>query len=120
MAAIAAFALCRWLGKHAPQWLDVPPEGNSFVTMAQRGETKVDDLLYRATVRNLRANIARAGFTIVREDLAVSRLLVRNLPRAVERARPEASPRSRHLRHEHGVRAGKVEDLSMEIRRSAD
>jgi SAM-dependent methyltransferase len=79
----AAFALCRWLGKNAPQWLDVPPEGNSFVTIAQRGETKVDDLLYRATVRNLRANIAAAGFTIVREDLAVSRLLVRNLPRAV-------------------------------------
>ena len=76
----AAFALCRWLGKNAPQWLDVDPEGNSFVTMARRGETKMDDLLYRATVRNLRANIATAGFRMVREDLAVSRLLVRNLP----------------------------------------
>lgn len=76
----AAFALCRWLGKNAPQWLDVDPEGNSFVTMARRGETKMDDLLYRATVRNLRANIAIAGFRTVREDLAVSRLLVRNLP----------------------------------------
>lgn len=76
----AAFALCRWLGKNAPHWLDVDPEGNSFVTMARRGETKMDDLLYRATVRNLRANIATAGFRTVREDLAVSRLLVRNLP----------------------------------------
>jgi SAM-dependent methyltransferase len=83
MGRTLAFSLCRWLGKNAPQWLDVPPEGNSFVTIAQRGETKVDDLLYRATIRNLRAHIATAGFSIVREDLAVSRMLIRNLPRAL-------------------------------------
>ena len=59
------------------------------MTMAQRGDTKVDDLLYRATVRNLRANIATAGFSIVREDLAVSRLLVRNLPRAMNSLVPK-------------------------------
>ena len=85
----AAFALCRWLGKNAPQWLDVDPEGNSFVTMARRGETKMDDLLYRATVRNLRANIATAGFRTVREDLAVSRLLVRNLPATLSSRVPD-------------------------------
>lgn len=79
----AAFNIARWLGKNAPQWLDMDPEGNSFVTQARRGETKADDLLYRATVRNLRAHIATAGFKIMREDLAVSRLLVRNLPRAL-------------------------------------
>jgi SAM-dependent methyltransferase len=80
MGRTAAFALCRWLGKNAPHWLDVDPEGNSFVTMAQRGEAKIDDLLYRATVRNLRENIGAAGFTAVREDLAVSRLVLRHLP----------------------------------------
>lgn len=85
----AAFALCRWLGNNAPQWLDVDPEGNSFVTMARRGETKMDDLLYRATVRNLRANIATAGFRTVREDLAVSRLLVRNLPATLSSRVPD-------------------------------
>ena len=83
MGRTAAFAVCRWLGKNAPKWLDVPPEGNSFVTMAQRGETKIDDLLYRATIRNLRAYVSIAGFTIVSEDFAVSRLLVRNLPGTV-------------------------------------
>jgi SAM-dependent methyltransferase len=88
MGRTAAFALCRWLGKNAPQWLDVDPEGNSFVTIARRGEIKVDDLLYRATVRNLRANITAAGFNIVREDLAVSRLLKRNLPRSLWSAVP--------------------------------
>jgi SAM-dependent methyltransferase len=80
MGRTAAFALCRWLGKNAPHWLDVDPEGNSFVTMAQRGEAKADDLLYRATVRNLRANIGAAGLRAVREDLAVSRLVLRHLP----------------------------------------
>jgi SAM-dependent methyltransferase len=79
----AAFAICRWLGTHAPHWLDTAPEGNSFVTLGRRGEVKVDDLLYRATVRNLRRNVAAAGFKTVREDLAVSRLLVRTLPRSV-------------------------------------
>ena len=83
MGRRAAFSLCRSLGKHAPQWLDVDPEGNSFVTTARRGETKADDLLYLATIRNLRANIAAAGFTTIKEDLAVSRLLARHLPRAV-------------------------------------
>jgi len=40
-------------------------------------------------VRNLRANIATAGFRTVREDLAVSRLLVRNLPATLSSRVPD-------------------------------
>src|SRR5581483_4028818 len=67
----AAFAASCWLAHHAPEWLDVDREGSSFVTLARRGEKKVDDLLYRVTVRNLRRHILEAGFTPVREDLYV-------------------------------------------------
>lgn len=76
----AAFSFARWLGKHAPHYLDTPAEGSSFVTMAKRGERKEDDLLYRVTLRRLRRDIAGAGFTSVREDLQISRLARRLLP----------------------------------------
>jgi len=75
----AAFAASCWLGKHAPNFLDVDPEGSSFVTLARRGEKKIDDLLYRVTVRNLRRNIVQAGFRLVREDLYFSKLARRVL-----------------------------------------
>jgi SAM-dependent methyltransferase len=74
----AAFALSCWLGEHAPGWLDeAGTEGSTFVTLVRRGEKKTDDLLYRVTVRNLRRNIAQAGFTLLREDLYISRLATR-------------------------------------------
>ena len=76
----AAFSFARWLGKHAPHYLDTPAEGSSFVTLAKRGERKEDDLLYRVTLRRLRRDIAGAGFTSVREDLQISRLARRLLP----------------------------------------
>ena len=76
----AAFAAARWTGEHKPHWLDVDPEGSSFVMMPKRGEEKIDDLLYRATIRNLRGHIRAAGFTIAREDLTASRMIARNLP----------------------------------------
>lgn len=79
----AAFALSRWLASRHPAWLEVPPEGSSFVTAARRGEQKLDDLLYPVTLRRLRRDIAAAGFRIVREDLYVSRLARRVLPGAV-------------------------------------
>ena len=75
----AAFAMSCWLGRHAPEWLDVESEGSSFVTLARSGERKVDDLLYRVTVRNLRRNILQAGFRLLREDLYISRLATRLL-----------------------------------------
>lgn len=76
----AAFATSCWLGKHAPSWLDVDQEGSSFVTMPQRGQKKIDDLLYPVTVGNLRRNIHQAGFRQLRENLYVSQLAVRSLP----------------------------------------
>jgi SAM-dependent methyltransferase len=79
----AAFAVSCWLGRHAPQWLEVDQESSSFVTMPSRGETKTDDLLYKATVRNLRRNIREAGLKPRREDLAVSRLVTRHMPASV-------------------------------------
>jgi ubiquinone/menaquinone biosynthesis C-methylase UbiE len=77
----AAFATSRWLGRHFPSCLDVDPEGSTFVTRPQRHQEKIDDLLYRVTVRNLRRNIREAGFKPLREDLYVSRLATRLLAR---------------------------------------
>jgi ubiquinone/menaquinone biosynthesis C-methylase UbiE len=79
----AAFAAARWTGVHRPHWLDVDPKGSSFVMMPKRGEEKIDDLLYRATIRNLRGHIRAAGFTIAREDLTASQMIARNLPRSL-------------------------------------
>jgi SAM-dependent methyltransferase len=81
-----SFRLARWLAAHLPTALDAPPDGSSFLTSARRGEVKSDDLLYRVTVRNLRRNIAEAGFRVVNEDFAFSGLAKRVLPgRAVGR-----------------------------------
>jgi ubiquinone/menaquinone biosynthesis C-methylase UbiE len=76
----AAFAAARWAGKHKPHWFDAESRSSSFVSDAQRGVVKSDDLLYRATVRNLRKNIRKAGFKPAREDLAVSRMVTRYSP----------------------------------------
>jgi SAM-dependent methyltransferase len=76
----AAFAASCWMARHHPDWLDVPPEGSSFVTSARLGKEKIDDLLYPVTVRNLRQHIAGAGFRQKREDLYVSGLVKRVLP----------------------------------------
>jgi SAM-dependent methyltransferase len=76
----AAFAAASWVGRHKPHWFDADREGSSFVMMPARREQKTDDLLYRATVRNLRRRIDEAGFTVTREDLAISQFIVRNMP----------------------------------------
>lgn len=73
----AAFAMSCWMARHHPEWLDVDREGSSFITLVERGAKKTDDLLYKATVRNLRGHIADAGFRTVREDLYVSRMAKR-------------------------------------------
>ena len=77
MGRRAAFALSVWMARHTPSVLDVPPSGSSFLTKARAGERKVDDLLYKVTVRNLRDNIRNAGLSVLREDLYVSRLAKR-------------------------------------------
>lgn len=78
-----AFAASRWLGAHAPHLLDVDQEGSSFVTYPKRGVEKIDDLLYRVTVRNLRTCIRDAGFRTLHEHLYISQLVTRHLPHAL-------------------------------------
>ena len=85
----AAFAASCWMARHRPEWLDVDREASSFVTLVERGEKKTDDLLYKVTVRNLRRNIAEAGFRSLREDLYVSRLATRLLAKPLSRSVPK-------------------------------
>ena len=75
-----SFSLARWLASHFPASLDAPPDGSSFLTSARKGDVKSDDLLYRVTVRNLRQNIAAAGFRVAHEGLSFSGLAKRVLP----------------------------------------
>ena len=83
-----AFAAARWTGRHKPHWFDTDSQSSSFVSTPTRGETKPDDLLYHATVRNLRGYIRAAGLKPKREDLAISRLMTRNLPASITQAIP--------------------------------
>ena len=76
-----AFRLCWWLARHAPGTFRVPVGGSSFLAQARRGEAKIDDLYYLVTLNNLRQHISEAGFTLVREDLEISKLARRTLPR---------------------------------------
>jgi SAM-dependent methyltransferase len=82
----AAFAAARWVGRHKPHWFDVESQNSSFVTVPTQGGTKPDDLLYHATVRTLRGHIHAAGLKLKREDLAISRLVTRNLPAPIARS----------------------------------
>ena len=84
----AAFAAASWVGRHKPHWFDVDSQSSSFVTVPRNGGTKPDDLLYRATVRNLRDHIKEAGLRPAREDLAISRMITRNLPVSIARLIP--------------------------------
>lgn len=79
-----AFATFQFLAKHAPWTLKEPAHENSFIKAAQRGETKHDDLLELVTVRRLRAQIAAAGFNIVREELHAT-ATVRRMPAPLAR-----------------------------------
>jgi SAM-dependent methyltransferase len=77
----AAFAVARWAGKHKPTWFDIDSQSSSFISVPQRGGTKTDDLLYLATVRNLREHIRTAGLKPRREELAISRMVTRFVPK---------------------------------------
>ena len=64
-----AFSTFRALSRHAPWTLREQGTQNSFIKLARQGVAKPDDLLELVRVRRLRAQIARAGFTVVREHL---------------------------------------------------
>jgi SAM-dependent methyltransferase len=74
-----AFAIFRFLARHAAWTLKEPANENSFIQAAQRGEVKHDDLLEKVRVRRLRHLIADAGLRIVREELHVT-ATVKRLP----------------------------------------
>ena len=80
-----AFAAFTWLARHAPWTLKEPANENSFIKLARQGQIKQDDLLEKVTVSSLRARIAAAGLTIVREELHVTGT-IRRLPHVVGEA----------------------------------
>jgi 2-polyprenyl-3-methyl-5-hydroxy-6-metoxy-1,4-benzoquinol methylase len=75
----AAFSIFRTLARHAAWTLREPADENSFIKAARRNAVKHDDLLELVRVRRLRDQIARAGFTVVREQLHLTGTF-RNLP----------------------------------------
>ena len=76
-----AFQLSWWLARHAPGTFREPVHSDLFLTQAKRGETMIDDLHYLVTLKNLRQRITEAGFTLIREDLEISKLARRTLPK---------------------------------------
>jgi 2-polyprenyl-3-methyl-5-hydroxy-6-metoxy-1,4-benzoquinol methylase len=80
-----AFATFTFLARHAAWTLKEPANENSFIKLARRGEIKHDDLLEKVTVSSLRAQIAAARLTIVREELHAT-ATVRRLPALVANA----------------------------------
>ena len=64
-----AFPLFRALSRHAPWTLREQIDQNSFIKLARQGIAKPDDLLELVRVKRLRGQIARAGFSVVREHL---------------------------------------------------
>jgi SAM-dependent methyltransferase len=78
-----AFRAFRRLARHAPWTLREPAHENSFIRDARRGVVKADDLLEKVTVQRLRARIAGAGFSVVREELHVG--AARRLPASLGR-----------------------------------
>ena len=79
-----AFATFVQLARHATWTLREPADENSFIKAARRNAVKHDDLLELVRVRRLRGQIARAGFTIVREQLHLTSTF-RNLPGPIPR-----------------------------------
>ena len=80
-----AFATFTFLARHATWMLKEPAHENSFIQLARKGLTKHDDLLELVTVSSLRAQIAAAGLTVVREELHVT-ATIRRLPAMIGNA----------------------------------
>lgn len=80
----AAFALFRWLARHAAWTLKEPEHENSFIKLAKQHASKSDDLLELVTARGLRTRLEEAGLRIVREDLHLTNTF-RRLPAPLAR-----------------------------------
>jgi SAM-dependent methyltransferase len=80
-----AFRVFCWLARHAAWTLQEPKEANTFVALAEQGQTKRDDLLQSVTVRRVRAWIRASGFELLREDRHTTGFFRRALPGALRR-----------------------------------
>jgi SAM-dependent methyltransferase len=79
-----AFRTFRLLARYAPWTLKEPAHENSFIRDARQGIDKHDDLLEKVRVRRLRAQVAHAGFRVIREELHAT-ATVRRFPPAIGR-----------------------------------
>jgi SAM-dependent methyltransferase len=86
-----AFRCFRWLARHAPWALKERREANTFVSLAEAGRQKQDDLLQRVTVRRLGEWIRASGFRSLREERYVTGFFRRVLPAGLRR-RLEQTP----------------------------
>ena len=80
----AAFAIFRFLARHAAWTLRERRDASSFIKLAEQGETKRDDLLERVRVHRLRRQITDAGLRIACEELHVTQT-IRRLPTVLQR-----------------------------------
>ena len=75
-----AFRLNFYIARKRPNWLKEPRESNTFKLMAERGETKEDDLVQRVTLSRVHGWLERAGFDVLREERHVSGFFTRAFP----------------------------------------
>jgi ubiquinone/menaquinone biosynthesis C-methylase UbiE len=75
-----AFRLNFYIAQKRPSWLKEPKESNSLKMMAEKGETKEDDLLQRVTVERVHEWLEAAGFRLHQEDRHISGFFRRNVP----------------------------------------
>ncbi len=80
-----AFRVFCWLARRAPWTLRERKEANTFVALAEAGQTKRDDLLQRVTVRGVRAWVRGSGFALLREETSTTGFFRRALPGALRR-----------------------------------
>jgi SAM-dependent methyltransferase len=80
-----AFRSFGWLARHAPWALKERREANTFVSLAEAGRQKQDDLLQRVTVRRLGEWVRASGFRWLREERHVTGFFRRALPEGLRR-----------------------------------
>ena len=80
-----AFRLNFFIARKMPSWLKEPKESNSLKMMAERGETKEDDLLQLVTVSGVQEWLRQSGFQLVREDRHISGFFRRRVPKFLRR-----------------------------------
>lgn len=75
-----AFRLNFYIARKRPSWLKEPRESNSLKMMAERGETKTDDLLQHVTIARACEWMEQSGFQLLLEDQRVSGFFRRQMP----------------------------------------